>query len=69
MKPFKGTPMPGHMGDEQTTVQNLRLVRVDKERGLLLVRGAVPGGRRWRRGRLRGPEEVGEGHERTGLCD
>ncbi len=40
---FKGKKMPGHMGSEKVTVQNLAVVRVDKERGLLLVRGAVPG--------------------------
>ncbi len=45
MKPFKGTQMPGRMGAQRTVVQNLRLVRVDKEKGLLLVRGAVPGPR------------------------
>ena len=40
---FKGKKMAGHMGDEQVTVQNLQVVRVDVERNLLLVRGAVPG--------------------------
>ncbi|HNI37478.1 MAG TPA: 50S ribosomal protein L3 [Pseudomonadales bacterium] len=40
---FKGKKMAGHMGDEQVTVQNLQVVRVDAERNLLLVRGAVPG--------------------------
>lgn len=40
---FKGKKMAGHMGDERVTVQNLQVVRVDTERGLLLVRGAVPG--------------------------
>ena len=40
---FKGKKMSGHMGSERQTTQNLRLVRVDAERGLLLVRGAVPG--------------------------
>lgn len=40
---FKGKKMAGHMGDEQITVQNLQVVRVDAERNLLLVRGAVPG--------------------------
>lgn len=40
---FKGKKMAGHMGDERVTVQNLELVRVDVERNLLLVRGAVPG--------------------------
>ena len=42
---FKGTRMGGHMGDEQVTVKKLRVVRVDTERNLLLVRGAVPGAR------------------------
>ena len=41
----KGTKMPGRMGNERLTVQNLRLFRVDKERGLLLINGAVPGRR------------------------
>jgi large subunit ribosomal protein L3 len=41
----KGTRMPGRMGDARLTVQNLRLFRVDKEKGLLLIRGAVPGRR------------------------
>lgn len=40
---FKGKRMAGHMGDERVTIQNLRVVRVDKERNLLLVEGAVPG--------------------------
>ena len=40
---FKGKKMAGHMGDEQVTVHNLQVVRVDVERNLLLVRGAVPG--------------------------
>jgi large subunit ribosomal protein L3 len=39
----KGKRSPGHMGNERVTVQNLRVVRVDSERNLLLVRGAVPG--------------------------
>ncbi|EKE67347.1 50S ribosomal protein L3 [Gallaecimonas xiamenensis] len=42
-KVFKGKKMAGHMGDERVTTQNLELVRVDAERGLLLVKGAVPG--------------------------
>ena len=33
----------GHMGDEQVTTQNLEIVRVDAERNLLLIKGAVPG--------------------------
>jgi large subunit ribosomal protein L3 len=40
---FKGKKMAGHMGDERTTTQNLEVVRVDAERNLLLVKGAVPG--------------------------
>jgi len=40
---FKGKKMSGQMGNKRTTVQNLEVVRVDPERNLLLVRGAVPG--------------------------
>lgn len=40
---FPGKKMAGHYGDVQRTVQNLDVIRVDAERGLLLVRGAVPG--------------------------
>lgn len=40
---FKGKKMAGHMGSEQVTIQTQKLVRVDAERGLLLVRGAIPG--------------------------
>ena len=40
---FPGKRMSGHMGDETVTVQNLDIVRVDAERSLLLVRGAIPG--------------------------
>lgn len=40
---FKGKKMSGHMGNVQRTVQNLEVVRVDAERNLLLVKGAVPG--------------------------
>jgi large subunit ribosomal protein L3 len=40
---FPGKHMSGHLGDETVTVQNLRVVRVDEARSLLLVRGAVPG--------------------------
>jgi large subunit ribosomal protein L3 len=41
---FKGMRGPGHMGDRRVTVKNLEVVRVDAERNLLVVRGAVPGG-------------------------
>jgi large subunit ribosomal protein L3 len=40
---FKGKKMAGHMGDERVTTQNLEVVRVDAERNLLLIKGAVPG--------------------------
>lgn len=40
---FKGKKMAGHLGAERVTVQNLEIVRVDVERNLLLVKGAVPG--------------------------
>jgi len=40
---FKGKKMAGHMGSEQVTVQSLEVVRVDAERNLLLIKGAVPG--------------------------
>ena len=39
----KGKKMPGHMGFERVTVQNLSIVKVDAERNLLLIKGAVPG--------------------------
>ena len=40
---FKGNKGPGHMGDEQVTVQNLDLVKLIEDRNVLLVKGAVPG--------------------------
>ena len=45
-KVFKGKGMPGHMGCVKVTVQNLTVVRVDAEKNLLLVKGAVPGPRK-----------------------
>jgi large subunit ribosomal protein L3 len=42
-KVFKGKKMSGHMGAERVTTQNLAIVRVDAERNLLLIKGAVPG--------------------------
>jgi len=39
----KGKHMPGHMGHEKKTIQNLELLRVDKDNNMLLVKGAVPG--------------------------
>ena len=40
---FKGKKMAGHMGAERVTVQGLEVVRIDEEKGLILVKGAVPG--------------------------
>lgn len=40
---FKGKKLPGHMGMDNTTVQNLEVVRVDADRNLILIKGAVPG--------------------------
>ncbi|WP_017941071.1 MULTISPECIES: 50S ribosomal protein L3 [unclassified Thioalkalivibrio] len=40
---FKGKKMAGHMGAERKTIQNLKVVRVDADRSLVLVQGAVPG--------------------------
>ncbi len=40
---FKGKKMSGHMGDERVTTQNLEVVRIDAERNLILIKGAVPG--------------------------
>ena len=42
-KVFKGKKMAGHLGDVRVTTQNLRVVATDPERGLIMVRGAVPG--------------------------
>ncbi len=40
---FKGKKMSGHMGDARVTTQNLEVVRIDAERNMLLIKGAVPG--------------------------
>ena len=42
---FKGLKMAGHMGSDKVTVKNLKVVRIDTERNLLLVKGAIPGAR------------------------
>lgn len=42
---FKGLRLPGHMGSETVTVKNLDVIRVDEEQNLILVKGAVPGGK------------------------
>jgi len=40
---FKGKRLPGHMGDERVTVQNLEVVKVDVENNLIALKGAIPG--------------------------
>jgi large subunit ribosomal protein L3 len=40
---FKGKRMPGHLGTERVTIQNLEVVKVDPDRNLLLIKGSVPG--------------------------
>ena len=40
---FPDKRMAGHLGDDQRTTQNLVIARIDAERGLLLIKGAVPG--------------------------
>lgn len=42
---WKGHHLPGHMGDQRVTLQNLRIVKTDAEKNLILVKGAVPGHR------------------------
>jgi large subunit ribosomal protein L3 len=42
-KVFPGKKMPGHMGAEQVTVQNLEVMAIDKENNLMLIKGSVPG--------------------------
>ncbi|MDO4976040.1 MAG: 50S ribosomal protein L3 [Eubacteriales bacterium] len=42
-KVMKGKKMPGHMGSVQVTIQNLEIVRIDKENNVILVKGSVPG--------------------------
>lgn len=43
-KVWKGKKMPGHMGDKRVTVKGLTVMRIDTERNLLFIKGAVPGG-------------------------
>ena len=40
---FRGKKMAGHMGAERVTTQNLEIIKIDAERNLLLIKGAVPG--------------------------
>lgn len=46
MRVFKGKKLPGRMGGEQVTVQNLTVVKVDLERNLLLIKGNIPGAKK-----------------------
>ncbi|WP_217588988.1 50S ribosomal protein L3 [Lentibacillus saliphilus] len=46
MRVFKGRPLPGQMGGDQITIQNLEIVKVDTERNLLLIKGNVPGAKK-----------------------
>lgn len=46
MHVFKGKNLPGQMGSEQVTIQNLEVVKVDTERNLILVKGNVPGAKK-----------------------
>ena len=40
---FKGKKLPGHLGAERVTVQNLKVVKVDAENNLIAIKGAIPG--------------------------
>lgn len=42
-KTFRGKKMPGHMGDRRITTQNVKVVKTDVERGLIMIQGSVPG--------------------------
>ncbi len=42
-KVFKGRNLPGQMGNKRVTTQNLHLIKVDTERNILLIKGAIPG--------------------------
>ncbi|MFM7083979.1 MAG: 50S ribosomal protein L3 [Hyphomicrobium sp.] len=42
-KVFKGKKMAGHLGDERVTTQNVVVAKIDKDRGLIMIQGAVPG--------------------------
>ncbi|KKE78576.1 50S ribosomal protein L3 [Oceanobacillus caeni] len=46
MRVFKGKKLPGHMGSEKVTIQNLEIVSVDAEKNLLLIKGNVPGAKK-----------------------
>ncbi len=46
MRVFKGKALPGHMGAEQTTIQNLEIIKIDMEDNCILVKGSVPGAKK-----------------------
>ena len=43
---FKGKALPGRMGGQQVTIQNLEIVKVDPERNVLLIKGNIPGAKK-----------------------
>ena len=66
-KVFKGKKMAGQMGDARVTTQNLEVVKTDVERGLILVKGAVPGSKGgWVLVKRRGQEAAAAGRRRGG---
>ena len=46
MRVFKGKKLPGRMGSDQVTIQNLEVVSVDTEKNLILIKGNVPGAKK-----------------------
>jgi ribosomal protein L3 len=66
-KVFKGKKMAGHMGTARVTTQNLQVVRIDTDRGLVMVKGAVPGSKGWLGdGQGRGQEARAREHHHAG---
>ncbi|ARC53208.1 50S ribosomal protein L3 [Candidatus Riesia pediculischaeffi] len=41
---FKGKKMAGHMGNKRITIKNLKIIRIDEKKGLILIQGSIPGG-------------------------
>jgi large subunit ribosomal protein L3 len=65
---FKGKRMAGHMGNVKRTVQNLEVVRVDAERNLIMIKGAVPGpkgGDVMLRSSVKTPSDAAKSEEKT----
>src|SRR5690606_16889741 len=68
-KVFKGKKMAGHMGAKRVTTQNLEVVRTDVEKGLIMVKGAVPGSKGgWVLLRDAGRRQLPEGAPVPGAC-